>query len=285
MLQRCNSLILIWFLLAVFCPSLLRAVIQGRFWVKCVCVCVCVCVCACVCLWHRKLLTNSQARERERERQRQREAGVTRKRIGGGIQEGRGGLREWGIEQKRVWSCSSREIKAFLSLCRRLRARDTAEEWSQPRERRVQAACCHWSSWLRPISRPQNTNAQQDKTHSWTRMQKGSHSWPGDRPTLQAHTHTQTLSWTATHLPFLKPLPYQSDQSSHACLTEPRLAFSWRRPVFLFLLYARLCYLRGHGVRTLSSLPLPLCCVEFGTALHWTLNPFGSVPDTHPYLK
>lgn len=27
-----------------------------------------------------------------------------------------------------------------------------------------------------PISRPQTTNAKQDKTNSWTRMQKGSHS-------------------------------------------------------------------------------------------------------------
>lgn len=78
------------------------------------------------------------------------------------------------------------------------------------------------------------------------------------------NTHTRTLSWTATHLLFLQPPPYQSDQSSHACLTEPRFSFSRRRPVFLFLLPAHPCYLSGRGVRTLLSEPLPLCCVEFG---------------------
>ena len=97
MLQRRNSLILIWFLLAVFSPSLLRAVIQGRFWVKC----VCVSVCACVCLWHRKLLTNSQERERKRERGRSNEEAERR----------REPRREGWIERVRDWAEESVKLQ------------------------------------------------------------------------------------------------------------------------------------------------------------------------------
>lgn len=105
------------------------------------------------------------------------------------------------MEQWRAWSCSSRQIKAFLSLCRCLWARDKAEEQSQPRERRASAACCHRSSRLLF-----NLQASDHRLHSRTGHSRATYVTglprpiQGTAPKTRRHRHAHALSSTVSSL-------------------------------------------------------------------------------------
>lgn len=175
------------------------------------------------------------------------------------------------MEQWRAWSCSSRQIKAFLSLCRCLWARDKAEERSQARERRAPAACCHRSSRLLF-----NLQASDHRLHCRTGHSRATYVTGLPRP-IQGTAPKSSQAPTRARPLFncLQPPPYQLDQSSHACLTEPRFSLVGDA------LPSR-CFASMHipviWVDVETCWPLPLCCVEVGAALLWTPRPFCSEP-------